>query len=181
MNARNMVNVNSQIPFNLHNQNLNAHHSSSRSNSNSGNSHSNLYYNSYNQPGSRSASCSTLGDDEDDGEIEEERPILNVRLVYQSGMGPVHRGRRASSSRTRGRSGLVRLEESGRRGSEDGVEDRTVEKKEKGQADEDRGAEGEHGDADADLLTPRPPAQIPPWTSNTGADAASPPGEQNVS
>ena len=116
--CRKMVNVNVQIPFNLHNQNLGQRFdpSSSRSlRSNSGDIHA-----SYSNQNSRrpslspvsslhaSHSTASLSHPEDLSLYTEPRkPILNVRLVRCIG------SRRASSSRVRGRLGRFG-EENGR-------------------------------------------------------------------
>jgi hypothetical protein len=115
---RKMVNVNVQIPFNLHNQNLGQRFgpSSSRSlRSNSGGARI-----SYSNQDSRrpslspasslraSRSTASLSHPEDLSlETEPKKPILNVKLVRCAGR------RRASSSRVRGRLGRFG-EESGR-------------------------------------------------------------------
>jgi len=171
---RKMVNVNAQIPFNLHNQNIGQR--LGPSSSRSARSHSNTHPSNQNsrQPSpspapslSMSRSSSSL---QHPGDIasshfslrdESKKPLLNVRLVR--GVGT----RRASSSRVRGRLGRFG-EESGREMyiSGDGSSQR-----------EEIANNGEHGEDQndtEDLVTPRPLEQVPQWAKlqETGAVCA---------
>ena len=151
-----MVNVNAQIPFNLHNQNLGGLLGPSSSRSHSAGANANSNQNSRQpspSPGpslhmSRSSgSLQHLGDVIDN---EPKKPILNVRLVR--GVGT----RRASSSRVRGRLGRFG-EESGREVyiGGDGSSQR-------GEMTHDDECDDGQDDAE-DLVTPRPPDMVPQW------------------
>ena len=167
-----MVNVNAQIPFNLHNQNLGGRlgPSSSRSHSAGANPNSNqnsrqpspspvpsLHMSrssgSLQHPGDVASSHYSLDN-------EPRKPILNVRLVRGAGT------RRSSSSRVRGRLGRFG-EENGREVyiSGDGSSQRGE------MAHDDGCIEGQ--ESAEDLVTPRPPDIVPQWARLQEIDAVS--------
>lgn len=173
--ARKMVNVNTQIPFNLHGQNLATplDPSSSRSHSVGGaNNNNNTNPANYSRENSRrpspspapslqmSGSSTSLhpGDVASSLDHEPRKPLLNVRLV-RGVVGP----RRTSGSRVRGR--LARTgEEGGGRDRDASVADSGA-----GPSLPERSPENDRAqDVDDDgqeLLTPRPPGHTPQWVT----------------
>jgi hypothetical protein len=171
-----MVNVNAQIPFNLHNQNLGQRldPSSSRSaRSHSGGGRTDYSNQNSRRPSpspapslqlSRSSTSLHPGDVASSHfsiDQEPRKPLLNVRLVRGVGR------RRASGSRVRGRLG--------RFGEEGGREVSVGNGHGSSQREEiTPGNEGDNGqDGAEDLLTPRPPGQVPQWATMQGASTVS--------
>lgn len=160
-----MVNVNAQIPFNLHNQNL-GHRldpSSSRSTRSRSGANPNDSNENSRRPSpspapsiqlSRSSNSLLHGDVSSSHfslDNEPKKPLLDVRLVRGVGR------RRASSSRVRGRLGRFG-EESGREIYVGG--DGSSQREEAADIEHDGGQ-----DDMEDLLTPRPLGHVPRWAA----------------
>jgi len=179
-----MVNVNAQIPFNLHNQNLGQRldPSSSRSaRSHSGGANADYSSQDSRRPSpspapslqiSRSSTSLHPGDVASSHlslDHEPRKPLLNVRLVR--GLGKP----RASGSRVRGR--LGRFGEESLRGVY--VDDNGSGSPQRELTHENERDNHDQHDAE-DLVTPRPPVQIPQWVTlqeasvETLADAVAP-------
>lgn len=150
-----MVNVNVQIPFNLHNQpmgvgeNASSSRSARRSISGGANTSSSSMQNS--RAASPSPSLLMAGSIAS-FEVEPRQPILNVRLVRGVGRG--------RASRSRVRVGLGRHGEEGSRGMHD----------DNGESPE---SEPTHVDNAADLKTPRPLDHSPQWAKHQDASGVS--------
>ena len=150
-----MVNVNVQIPFNLHNQpmgvgeNASSSRSARRSISGGANTSSSSMQNS--RAASPSPSLLMAGSIAS-FEVEPRQPILYVRLVRGVGRG--------RASRSRVRVGLGRHGEEGSRGMHD----------DNGESPE---SEPTHVDSAADLKTPRPLDHSPQWAKHQDASGVS--------
>jgi hypothetical protein len=172
------VNVNAQIPFNLHNQNLGGRLGPSSSRSHSGGANANSNQNSR-QPSPSpvpslhmSRSSGSLQHPGDVASLhysldnEPKKPILNVRLVRGVGTRRASSSR-ASSSRVRGRLG--------RFGEENGREVYISGDGSSQHGETARDDECDEGQDDAeDLVTPRPPEMVPQWARLQEIGAVSP-------